>query len=495
MYLDDAIESVPNAKWGPTHRSTELSLWRSLISIWHHCPFPEKEGSLQKFYQTLLSVVFCTQAIISLPDRDFYVPCVMFSTTKAASDKWYGELYLSFQSLALFDPFEQMTNASACNRFLRMHCQEPYTLATIPLTGCAGGLWMAGVDGTQFGAGRGGTHGGNDSEVRIPAHVKRSTGSTRLLTKSTSLTDASGTWALTVRLNVLRRTRGWPTGACRTSMPYVRQSSGRCAPLFIAWLALGSVFGTVRRTLVLPYVPSLDRRDFPSPLDPRDVFFIGRRSNAYCLIAKQAMGEKPRYYDYWTITGRINIAPISFVISSSWRHRLPPTLACEMHRVVSSPTVSSRVVLPLRQQIELSSLQVLRGTIHRESIASPIAFYSSRRRHRCASTPITKCTNFYKIKLDCSPRGSSSKRRPGPRIPLNLVPWAFLSRRKGGQAKTLASADHVIFNPEKLGAINKHIIMHTIEARIRSKISTSISRYQNISSLIITPLVVSHSLH
>ena len=157
-----------------------------------------------------------------------------------------------------------------------------------------------------------------------------------------------------------------------------------------------------------------------------------------------------------------------------------------------------------------------------ESIAGPIAFYSSRRRHHCASTPIsikhspvrgarpnwntlshsvtkffayTKCTNFYKIKLNCSPRGSSSKRKPGARLPLNLVPWAFLSRRKGGRAKTLASADYVIFNPEKLGVINKHIIMQTIEARIRSKISTSISRYQNISSLIITPLVVSHSLH
>ena len=37
----------------------------------------------------------------------------------------------------------------------------------------------------------------NGSEVRIPAHVKRSTGSTRPLTQSTSLTDASGTWALT----------------------------------------------------------------------------------------------------------------------------------------------------------------------------------------------------------------------------------------------------------------------------------------------------------
>ena len=52
---------------------------------------------------------------------------------------------------------------------------------------------MASVDGTPFGAGRGGTHGGNGSEVRIPAHVEQSTGSTRPPTQSTSLTDASGT--------------------------------------------------------------------------------------------------------------------------------------------------------------------------------------------------------------------------------------------------------------------------------------------------------------
>ena len=65
--------------------------------------------------------------------------------------------------------------------------------------------------------------------------------------------------------------------------------------------------------------------------------------------------------------------------------------------------------------------------------------------------------------------------------------------KKRQAAKTLASADHVIFKPEKLGVINKHIIMHTIEARIGSKIYTLISRYQNISSLIFTPLVVSQT--
>lgn len=66
---------------------------------------------------------------------------------------------------------------------------------------------------------------------------------------------------------------------------------------------------------MLPYVLSLHRRGLPSPMDPRDAFFIGG-TNAYCFIAKQAMGEKTRYYDYWTNTGRINIAPIPFVISS-----------------------------------------------------------------------------------------------------------------------------------------------------------------------------------
>ena len=43
---------------------------------------------------------------------------------------------------------------------------------------------------------------------------------------------------------------------------------------------------------------------------------------------------------------------------------------------------------------------------------------------------------------------------------LNLVPRAFLHRGKGGRdVLTLASANHVIFNPEKLGEINLHIIM------------------------------------
>ena len=37
---------------------------------------------------------------------------------------------------------------------------------------------------------------------------------------------------------------------------------------------------------------------------------------------------------------------------------------------------------------------------------------------------------------------------------LNLVPRAFFRRDEGGREKTLASADHVIFNTENLSVMN-----------------------------------------
>ena len=43
-----------------------------------------------------------------------------------------------FEAEAGFDPFEQMTIASACNRYLRTHCLEPGTIAVEPLQGWGG---------------------------------------------------------------------------------------------------------------------------------------------------------------------------------------------------------------------------------------------------------------------------------------------------------------------------------------------------------------------
>ena len=66
-YFDDAIESVKK------RRALRIVLLNchyddALIQSWHHSPFPEKGGSLHKFYQAWPLLVFCTQAI-----RDFKI--------------------------------------------------------------------------------------------------------------------------------------------------------------------------------------------------------------------------------------------------------------------------------------------------------------------------------------------------------------------------------------------------------------------------------------
>ena len=45
-----------------------------------------------------------------------------------------------FQARAQFNPFEQMTVASACNRYLRMHCMEENTIASEPPLGWRGSM-------------------------------------------------------------------------------------------------------------------------------------------------------------------------------------------------------------------------------------------------------------------------------------------------------------------------------------------------------------------
>ena len=51
-----------------------------------------------------------------------------------------------FELHAAFDSFEQMTIASACNRYLRMHCLTPETIASEPLLGWRGQVNHSKVD-------------------------------------------------------------------------------------------------------------------------------------------------------------------------------------------------------------------------------------------------------------------------------------------------------------------------------------------------------------
>ena len=108
--------------------------------------------------------------LVLIPDKKFYMPEGMKLKTRCEFDRWYAEqltrqlaciaLYdfeeeliaycksdvkllkqacltfkHDFELHAAFDPFEQMTIASACNWHLRMHCLSPEIIASEPLLG------------------------------------------------------------------------------------------------------------------------------------------------------------------------------------------------------------------------------------------------------------------------------------------------------------------------------------------------------------------------
>ena len=101
-----------------------------------------------------------------MPDKSFYMPDGMSIKKRHEFDQWYDEeaskgipfdfqaelvtycesdvrllkqgcltFMRDFKDQADFNPFDQMTIASACNRFLRMHCMEENTIASEPLLG------------------------------------------------------------------------------------------------------------------------------------------------------------------------------------------------------------------------------------------------------------------------------------------------------------------------------------------------------------------------
>ena len=104
-----------------------------------------------------------------IPDKSFYMPDGMSIKKRQECDSWYDEkvskgfpidfqaelvtycesdvpllkqgcltFMRDFKDHAEFNPFDQMTIAFACNRFLRMHCMEENTIASKPLLGWRG---------------------------------------------------------------------------------------------------------------------------------------------------------------------------------------------------------------------------------------------------------------------------------------------------------------------------------------------------------------------
>ena len=101
-----------------------------------------------------------------LPDQHYYMPEGMFMKGKQEFEQWHAQqradhvrfhlrdkllVYCQsdvhllkpgcltfkqdFKLCAGFDPFKEMTIASACNRYLCMHCMEANTISSKPLRG------------------------------------------------------------------------------------------------------------------------------------------------------------------------------------------------------------------------------------------------------------------------------------------------------------------------------------------------------------------------
>ena len=157
-----------------------------------------------------------------------------------------------FEAKAGFDPFDQMTIASACNRYLRTHCLQASTIACEPLLGWGGRhvnqlpaafewlAWEAHFISTPI------RHAHNGVRCdRCPANVTSSTDLMRRLRPSTNSTGFSGTVVRPVFRNVMNRIPDSSVVPWTTSSPYIKKNTTYFAKTSISSDRSGNVSGRV----------------------------------------------------------------------------------------------------------------------------------------------------------------------------------------------------------------------------------------------------------
>ena len=306
--------------------------------------FPKTFGltELKKGYFPHLFNIEANQHYVGpLPAAHYYMPENMSLEDRAEFDKWHAQLtsenYVfdfrtellqycnsdvlllkegcltfkrEFEALAGFNPFDQMTIASACSRYLRTHCLQPQTIACEPLLGWSGRRTNQSTAALEWLGWEGRTatiqHGQNGGEFRpLPDRNYLVDGydeSTRTLYEFDGCFWHGCPTCFPVRHEPHHRLLD------RTMDDVYRLRNEKHDALRNHGYQLKSIWECQwqRKKQTDPAIQSfLQTHIVPRALNPRDAFF-GGRTNAYQLYYHVKEGETIHYYDYKSLYPYVN---------------------------------------------------------------------------------------------------------------------------------------------------------------------------------------------
>ena len=215
-----------------------------------------------------------------------------------------------FEAIAHFDPFEQITIASACNRYLRTHCLPPNTIACEPLLGWSGRRvnqseaafeWLA----WEAHGSHHIRHAHNGGEFRIPDTQYTVDGFDPL---TNTVYEFDGCFWHGCPTCYRQRHEPHPRLLDRTmddvyTLREIKHRTIRDNGYFLKttwecdWKRCKAADPAIQAFL-LSY-------QTPQALDPRDAFF-GGRTNAYQLYRQAQGDEKIMYYDFKSLYPWVN---------------------------------------------------------------------------------------------------------------------------------------------------------------------------------------------
>ena len=215
-----------------------------------------------------------------------------------------------FEAEAGFDPFEQMTIASACNRFLRTHCLEKDTIAVEPLRGWGGRKVNQSSAAFEWLAWEGQDkilrHALNGGEFKpLPGHQYTVDGYHE---ETRTVYEFDGCFWHGCPKCFPQRHEPHPRHLDKTMADVYADREEKHRLLKEAKYNIVNIWECEWKRLrdrEPPIQEFLKTHRVPQPLDPRDAFF-GGRTNAYCLYYKVQEGEEVHYYDFKSLYPFVN---------------------------------------------------------------------------------------------------------------------------------------------------------------------------------------------